>query len=585
MLGKISNFKIRTKILGAMGLCIAAMIGTSTYSIVQMNRIGEEIVTLAEETMPLTKVVTEITVHQLEQTIEFEKLLRFALEIGQIEGAEKHYDAAVKKFRKFGHKVDEEIKLGEKLAEHALEVAHTEAERKEFGHVLNALKAIEVEHAVFDKHAEDVFRLIGDGEILKGVKLGEKIDAEAEKLDRELTTLLHDLEEFAGNAAKTAEAHEKEALKVLIAVSVIVAVLMVVLGWLIVLFSLTRPVDAMLRSMARLAENDLDVEVEGVGKADEIGAMAEALQVFKENMIRNRELEAGRLKTQEEQQRRALKIEERTRAFDKLISQTLTTVTTAAGQMESSSQSMSETAAETNVQSNTVAASAEEASANVQTVAAATEQLNASIAEIAGQVNQSREAASSAVTEVDNASENVRGLARAAQNIGEVLTLISDIAEQTNLLALNATIEAARAGEAGKGFAVVASEVKSLAEQTAKATSEISAQVGNIQTSTEDSVEAVNRIGTVIEQISERSTAVATAVEEQTCATQEIARSVAEVSKGATEVTSNISEVSKAAGATGAVATEVLQASQSLKSQADDLRIEVDTFLEDLRVA
>ena len=585
MLSKISNFKIRTKILGAMGLCIAAMIGTSTYSIVQMNRIGEEIVTLAEETMPLTKVVTEITVHQLEQTIEFEKLLRFALEIEQIEGAEKHYSASVKKFRKFAHKVDEEIKLGEKLAEHALEVAHTEAERKEFGHVLNALKAIEVEHAVFDEHAEDVFRLIGDGEILKGVKLGEKIDAEAEKLDRELTTLLHELEEFAGNAAKTAEAHEKEALKVLIAVSVIVAVLMVVLGWLIVLFSLTRPVDAMLRSMARLAENDLDVEVEGIGKADEIGAMAEALQVFKENMIRNRELEAGRLKTQEEQQRRALKIEERTRAFDKLISQTLTTVTTAAGQMESSSQSMSETAEETNVQSNTVAATAEEASANVQTVAAATEELNASIAEIAGQVNQSRQAASSAVAEVGKASENVRGLARAAQNIGEVLTLISDIAEQTNLLALNATIEAARAGEAGKGFAVVASEVKSLAEQTAKATSEISAQVGNIQSSTEDSVEAVNRIGTVIEQISERSTAVATAVEEQTCATQEIARSVAEVSKGATEVTSNISEVSKAAGATGAVATEVLQASQNLKSQADDLRIEVDTFLEDLRVA
>ncbi len=585
MLGKLSNFKIRTKILGAMGLCIASMIGVSTYSIVQMNRIGAEIVTLAEETMPLTKVVTEITVHQLEQTIEFEKLLRFALEIEHDASATKLYETAVKSFRKFGHKVAEEIKLGEELAEHAFKVAHTEAEQKEFAHVLSALKLIEVEHAVFDEHAEDVFRIIGDGEILKGVKLGDKIDAEAAKLDRELTTLLHELEEFAGNAAKTAEAHEKEALKVLIIVSVIVAMLMVVLGWLIVLFSLTRPVDAMLRSMALLAENDLDVEVEGMGNADEIGAMAQAVQVFKENMIHNRELEAGRLKTQEEQERRALKIEERTRAFDTLISQTLATVANAAGQMESSSQSMSETAAETNVQSNSVAASAEEASANVQTVAAATEQLNASIAEIAGQVNYSRQAASEAVAEVDNASENVRGLARAAQNIGEVLTLISDIAEQTNLLALNATIEAARAGEAGRGFAVVASEVKSLAEQTARATSEISAQVGSIQTSTEDSVDAVNRIGSVIEQISERSTAVATAVEEQTCATQEIARSVAEVSKGATEVTSNITEVSKAAGATGAVATEVLQASQDLKSQADGLRVEVDTFLEDLRVA
>ena len=585
MLGRLTNLKIRTKVLGAIGMCIAAMIGLSAYSIVQMNKIGVEIAVLAEETMPLTKVVTEVTVHQLEQTIEFEKLLRFALEAEHDAAATKLYEAAVKDFRKFGHKVAEEIIQGEELAEHALKAAHTEAEQKEFERVLNALKAIEKEHAVFDKHAEDVFKLIGSGEISEGVKQGEKLDAEAEKLDHELTGLLHELEQFAGNAALTAEAHEKSALKVLVVASVIVTLLTVALGWFIVMISLTRPVNAMIDSMARLADNDLEVDVPGVGKTDEIGAMADAVQIFKDNLIRNRKLEAEQANAQEEQQRRALAIEERTRAFDKIISQTLATVTAAAGQMESSSQSMSETAEETNVQSNTVAASAEEASTNVQTVAAATEELNASIAEIAGQVNQSRQAASSAVSEVDKANENVRELARAAQSIGEVLTLISDIAEQTNLLALNATIEAARAGEAGKGFAVVASEVKSLAEQTAKATDEIGSQIGNIQSSTEDSVEAVNRIGTVIEQISERSSAVAAAVEEQTCATQEIARNVAEVSKGAGDVTSNITEVSKAAGATGAAATEVLQASQDLKSQADELRMEVDTFLEDLRVA
>ena len=416
MLGKLKNMKIRTKILGAMGLCIAAMIGVSTYSIVQMNKIGTEIASLAEETMPLTKVVNEITVHQLEQTIEFEKFLRFALESEHDAAATKLYEASVKKFKDFGHKVAEEVKLGEKLAEHALQVAHTEFERKEFEHVLNALKAIEVEHAGFDKHAEEVIQVIGGGEIGRGVKLGEKLDAEAAKLDHELTALLSELEQFAGNAAKTAEAHEKSALKALVAISAIVTLLMAALSWSIVTMSLTRPVNTMLESMARLADNDLEVEVPGVGKSDEIGAMADAVQVFKDNMIRNRKLEAEQANAQEEQQRRALAIEERTRAFDKIISQTLDTVTAAAGQMESSSQSMSATAEETNVQSNTVAATAEEASTNVQTVAAATEELNASIAEIAGQVNQSRQAASSAVSEVDKANENVKGVgARGAE--------------------------------------------------------------------------------------------------------------------------------------------------------------------------
>ncbi len=479
----------------------------------------------------------------------------------------------------------EEIKQGEKLAEHALEVAHTEAEKKEFRHVLEALLAIEKEHTAFEKHAEEVIALFAAGKVKEGILLGEKIEAEAEKLDHELEALLSELGDFALAAARTAEHHELAALNWLIIISIIVTISAGLAGWFLVAWSVTRPMHAMTAAMGELANDNLDAEIPGIGIKNEIGEMADAVQVFKDNTIRARELEAEQTVVQDAQQRRAQVIDDRTHSFDDVISRTLATVTEASGQMQSSSEALSATAEETNVQSSAVAAAAEQASTNVQTVAAATEELNASIAEIAGQVDQSRNAASDAVTEVDKANENVMGLARAAQSIGEVVTLISDIAEQTNLLALNATIEAARAGEAGKGFAVVASEVKTLAEQTAKATEEIGSQIADIQSSTDESVEAVNRIGSVIEQIAERSSAVAAAVEQQTAATQEIARNVAEAAKGTQEVSSNILEVTKASSETGSAASQVLSTASELRSQADALRTEVDSFLKDIKAA
>ena len=349
--------------------------------------------------------------------------------------------------------------------------------------------------------------------------------------------------------------------------------------------TITRPITSLVSEMSLLAEGDTSVALAGAARGDEIGEMAQAVQVFKDNMIRNQDLEAEQVRDREAQQRRAEAIEARTRAFDEAISQTLATVAASAGQMESSSETMSETAEKTNAQSSAVSAAAEEASVNVQTVAAATEELNASITEIAGQIDQSRQAAAEAVTEVDQANENVMGLARAAQSIGDVVTLISDIAEQTNLLALNATIEAARAGESGRGFAVVASEVKTLAEATAKATEQISSQIEGIQSSTNSSVEAIQSIGQVVQQIAERSTTVAAAVEEQSGVTVEIARSVAEAAKGTEDVTINITDVANATSGTGAAAGQVLEAARDLNAQAEDLRVQVDSFLADIRAA
>jgi methyl-accepting chemotaxis protein len=345
------------------------------------------------------------------------------------------------------------------------------------------------------------------------------------------------------------------------------------------------PLRDMTAAMTELAEGDTSVEIPAMGRGDEVGDMAKAVQIFKDSAIERVRLEAEQNKGREAQHRRAAVIERRTKAFDEAISQALAAVTAAAEQLRSSSQSMSAVAEETSAQSATVASAAEEASANVQTVAAATDELTASIAEIAGQVEQSRQAASEAVGEVDGATRRVMDLAKAAQSIGEVVTLISDIAEQTNLLALNATIEAARAGEMGKGFAVVASEVKALATQTAGATKEIASQIGQIQSSTDGSVAAMQAIAKVIELISERSTMVATAVEEQSAATAEIARGVSEAASGTRQVTVNIAEVTTAAGETGTMSAQVLDAATSLAEQALVLRGDVDSFLADIKAA
>lgn len=269
--------------------------------------------------------------------------------------------------------------------------------------------------------------------------------------------------------------------------------------------------------------------------------------------------------------------------FEKTMKGVVETVASAATELQASAKTMEGTAQSTSEKSTVVAAAAEEASTNVQTVASASEELSSSISEISRQVTQSTQIASSAVAEVDGANEKVKGLADSADKIGEVVAMITDIADQTNLLALNATIEAARAGEAGKGFAVVASEVKNLATQTAKATEEISMQIGDIQGATQEAVSVIGSIGGTISEMSEITSAIAAAVEEQGSATQEIARNVEQAASGTTEVTSNIVQVTEAAKETGESANQVLGAAGELSKQAEVMSGEMDKFVIEMR--
>jgi methyl-accepting chemotaxis protein len=349
--------------------------------------------------------------------------------------------------------------------------------------------------------------------------------------------------------------------------------------------NVAKPVIDMTRAMAQLADHDLAVAIPAVGRQDEIGRMAGAVQVFRDNMIKADTLAAEQAAAQAARDQRTSLIESLTQQFDAEVNAVVEGLTSASTELQASAKSMSSTAEETSRQSNAVAAACEQTLANVQTVASATEQLSSSIAEIGGQVHHSATIAKSAVDQASEAERTMGELRDAAQKIGAIVAMINDIARQTNLLALNATIEAARAGEAGKGFAVVASEVKSLANQTARATEDISAHVGAIQGETKRAADVIGMIASTIVTISEGATAMASAVEQQTAATREIARGVQQAAGGTREVTENISGVSQAAGETGSAATQLLGASGELAQQSSVLKGSVTSFLSRVKAA
>jgi methyl-accepting chemotaxis protein len=349
---------------------------------------------------------------------------------------------------------------------------------------------------------------------------------------------------------------------------------------------ISAPLNLLRGRMEALANGELASEIPGTGRGDEIGKMAAAVQIFKDNALRMHELEKAETQTRERAaaERRSA-MESLAGDFERSVNGIVRSVSTAAAGMQTTAQSMTTTASDASARAANVSAASQSASGNVGTVAAAAEELSSSVTEISRQVGRSSEIASQAVTDAERTNATVQVLSTGAEKIGEVVKLIHSIAAQTNLLALNATIEAARAGESGRGFAVVASEVKALANQTAKATEEISGQVEAMQQSTSDAVAAISGISRTIAQMSEITTSIASAIEQQGDATREIARNIQSVAAGSSEISSHIGGVTTAATATGAAASEVLQNARELDKQSGMLRNAVDGFLAKVRAA
>ncbi|QWG20815.1 methyl-accepting chemotaxis protein [Bradyrhizobium sediminis] len=471
------------------------------------------------------------------------------------------------------------IAIAEGTVKDALKSARKQTDDKEFHGRIDSLESIIKKFLVANGdvvRSEELKAEITTNRTIKVVnEAGELMEAAVASAQKDMNTSKEEV------VAATAQANRiSMAMAVVVVISLIGSVIFSFLG-------IARPMTRLNGALGEMAGGNLDIEIPGANRGDEIGDLAKTVTVIRENAEQKARDEAE-AKIEQDQiaaQRRKADMIKLADDFEGAVGEIVETVSSASSELETSAGTLTSTAERAQELTTAVAAASEEASTNVQSVASATEEMASSVNEISRQVQESARMANEAVDQTRRTNDRVSALSKAAARIGDVVELINTIAEQTNLLALNATIEAARAGEAGRGFAVVASEVKALAEQTAKATGEIGQQIAGIQAATQESVGAIQEISSTIEKLSEISSTIAAAVEEQGAATQEISRNVQQAAHGTQQVSSNITDVQRGASETGSASSQVLSAAQSLSGDSNRLKLEVSKFLSSVRAA
>ncbi|GLR98103.1 MULTISPECIES: methyl-accepting chemotaxis protein [Bradyrhizobium] len=578
MLSLFRNFQIGTKlaIASALGVfLVGVMIASQMVGNGHVRRSSQA--AFAQQELAREAVEAKFSVRSMQLAV---RDIRLAGNSGELQKAS---DALVERSGRLVKVADAMLKLSPAAEDRArMETLKT--------HAANYLKAGQQVASV----RNETIAAIGANDTARITKLVE----EGARLTREVTLpIAGEMDQVANQVADFARHRSEED----IAASVqemassehvgmtvgALAMLVLVGSWLMSFLTIARPIRALTVAMDKLAGGDFSVVLPGLGRKDEVGGVAAAVEKFKvvsEQKARE-EAEAKIRQDQIAAAQRKAEMHKLADSFEAAIGEIVDTVSSASTELEASASTLTSTAARGQELTTMVAAASEEASTNVQSVASATEELSSSITEISRQVQESARVASDAVNQARTTTDRVGELSAAAARIGDVVELINTIAGQTNLLALNATIEAARAGEAGRGFAVVASEVKALAEQTAKATGEIGQQIASIQTATEHSVGAIKDISHTIERLSEISSTIAAAVEEQGAATQEISRNVQQAAAGTHQVSSNIINVQHGASETGSASSQVLAAAQSLSGDSNRLKLEVGKFLGTVRAA
>ena len=566
MLGWIKNIGLSWKVQLAPAFLIIVLIGVGAYALQALRSNQASVDMLVAGPIRQSELVSDITTAAW---LAHAKLYRLAATAAN-ETDEKKVEAMAKEASLAAAKISEALK--------AAQGAHGEFKSEPL-EKLNAAVA-----AYLKKSKSAIEMADGDaGSALMFIKGAETSFASIETITDDLIT--HGGESKDREIARAGLKLEQQQLMLM------VALLVVAFVGIIVSFSIgrsiSRPVVAMSKAMRELASGNFDVTLPGLERGDEVGQMAHAVQEFKVQAAAKAEREAAVREAENRGQQTARRAELHNLAegFETAVGNIIDNVSAASAELENSAAVLNKSSAATQELSTVVATASEETSANVQSVASATEEMASSINEIGRQVADSNRIADEAVNQAQKTDARIAELSLAANRIGDVTQLITTIAEQTNLLALNATIEAARAGEAGRGFAVVAEEVKALAAQTAKATSEISAQISGMQAATQESVVAIKEISGTIGRVSEIAAAIAAAIEEQGAATQEIARNVQQAAIGSTQVATNITDVNRSADDTGSAASRVLSSAQMLSNENKRLKTEVVKFLATVRAA
>ena len=557
-----AEYSIRAKIAGVVAFLLAAMSAMGALNIRQMYTINSATVDIVNNWLPSVRVLGELRA----ATITYRAIVRSHLLATDEAGKQLQED----QLAKWITNTDKARKTYEPLITSAEERALYDDFSTSWAEYLAGVKEVLV---LSRKNEDKEARVLHAKASLAGVKADETLQKDV-------------LLNSKGADAAGSQAAEGFDNDIRIVLSSLLLTIIIGIGAAVFLVrGVSAGIKSIVAPMQALGNGDLTAQVPHQGEKTEIGAMAEALQVFKQALIAKKAADEAAARDADAKIERGRRVDSITRDFESLIGEIVATVSSASTQLEASAGTLTSTAERAQQLTTTVAAASEEASTNVRSVASATEEMASSINEIGRQVQDSARMAGEAVDQARKTNDRVSELSKAAARIGDVVELINTIAGQTNLLALNATIEAARAGEAGRGFAVVASEVKALAEQTAKATGEIGQQITGIQTATQDSVSAIKEIGGTIEKLCEISSTIASAVEEQGAATQEISRNVQQAAHGTQQVSSNITDVQRGASETGSASSQVLAAAQSLSGDSNRLKLEVGKFLNSVRAA